>query len=278
MPTNTMPGALLALSAPSHAEEADSFVDAVDEQSATSAGRLQACNIPWCWPVWQQHTDIMHNQFPGKIAAKQWRSNSPNIPNLLIMLVIPPNLVAQFTSELHRFLQHASFDVLPYLATWCSQQSWWQDIWSRSIKPEGRRIIITTPKVLESDFDRILEANNLCPTKSPGWKANYAVDAPTAAYNLLVKLYNHEMDNLELIAKDLVEEGDARAANFAAGSDFDVPIHRGYPWANPSTLDGWRKDPSRKLDILVEVVQWHTKERDNCQPLCIVDESSLMLG
>ncbi|KAG1719073.1 hypothetical protein EDB19DRAFT_1576764, partial [Suillus lakei] len=43
------------------------------------------------------------------------------------------------------------------------------------------------------------------------------------------------------------------------------------PWANPSTLDEWKKDPSRKLDILVEVVQWH-KERDNRQPLCIVDD------
>ncbi|KAG1860096.1 hypothetical protein F4604DRAFT_1684473 [Suillus subluteus] len=45
MPTITMPGALLALSTLSHAEQVDSSTD------TTEAG-----NIPWCWPVWQQHT------------------------------------------------------------------------------------------------------------------------------------------------------------------------------------------------------------------------------
>jgi SNF2 family DNA or RNA helicase len=108
----------------------------------------------------------MHNCFPGKIgklalspskllfrsdvnqqATKQWRVNSPNIPNLPVILVIPANLVAQFTSELHRFLQYGAFDILPYLATWRSRQSWWTEIWGRSMQPEGRRIIITTPKV-----------------------------------------------------------------------------------------------------------------------------------
>jgi hypothetical protein len=48
MPTITMPGALLALSAPSHAEEADSLADAV--------GSPNSGTIPWCWPVWQQRT------------------------------------------------------------------------------------------------------------------------------------------------------------------------------------------------------------------------------
>jgi SNF2 family DNA or RNA helicase len=108
----------------------------------------------------------MHNCFPGKIgtplgqsfpraadltyiqlAGKQWRSNSPNIPNLPVMIVIPANLVPQFTSELHRFLQRGTFDVLPYLATWSSRRTWWEDIWCRSKQPEGRRIVITTPKV-----------------------------------------------------------------------------------------------------------------------------------
>ncbi|KAG2747793.1 hypothetical protein P692DRAFT_201716179 [Suillus brevipes Sb2] len=312
---------------------------------------------------------IVHNRFPGKI-GKFLKRNSCNIPNFPVILVIPANLVGQFTSELHRFLQKGSFDVLPYLATWQSRQSWWQDIWCRSIQPEGRRIIITTPKALASDFDRIFEANNLSPTKSPRQKANYARDVSKTAYsqyfligsvdeahnqrnirkgywaifslrersqtmvamtatpitsgplrlkqgdritkviigmikgntdnevpslyrtamltwvneirkrfsgvvirrtiwsvdnhgsrisglgpfmehNLLVTLYNHEVDNLELIAKDLVEEGGAKAAKFAAGS--------------------WRKDPSRKLDVLVQVIQWH-QVHDNRQPLCIVDD------
>ncbi|KAG1860095.1 hypothetical protein F4604DRAFT_1684472 [Suillus subluteus] len=42
--------------------------------------------------------------------------------------------------------------------------------------------------------------------------------APFWEHNLLVKLYSHEVDNLEHIAKDLVEEGGTRAAKFASGS------------------------------------------------------------
>ncbi|KAG1829710.1 P-loop containing nucleoside triphosphate hydrolase protein [Suillus subalutaceus] len=373
----------------------------------------------------------------GKIAGTQWRSNTPNIPNLPVMLVIPANLVPQFTSELHRFLQRGAFDVLPYLATWSSRRTWWEDIWSRSKQPEGRRIIITTPKALESDCDRIFEANNLTPTKHPRQKTNYTIDAPSTAYgrdfllgvvdeahnyrnikkgywaifclrllchamvamtatpitsrpldvwnigrclglelfgssyddealkmvrqlraaaakdrkrfkqgdriakiimgtvkgdadievpslyrsqmltwigiirerfsgivirrtiwsvdyrgtrisglapfqehNLLVKLYSHEVDNLERIAKDLVEEGGVRAAKFASGSDFYMRVRKallhpscnpGYPWANPSNLDEWKKDPSRKLDVLAQVIGWH-QEQDGRLPLHIVDD------
>ncbi|KAG1834958.1 P-loop containing nucleoside triphosphate hydrolase protein [Suillus subalutaceus] len=379
----------------------------------------------------------MHNCFPGKIAGKQWRTNAPNIPNLPVMLVIPANLVPQFTSELHRFLQRGAFDVLPYLTTWSSRRTWWEDIWSRSKQPEGRRIIITTPKALESDCDRIFEANNLTPTQHPRKKTNYTMDAPSTAYgrdfllglvdeahnyrnikkgywaifclrllchavvamtatpitsrpldvwnigrclglelfgssydhealkmvrqlraaaakdrkrfkqgdriakiimgtvkgdadvdvpslyrsqmltwisiirerfsgviirrtilsvdyrgvrisglapfqehNLLVKLYGHEVDNLERIAKDLVEEGGARAAKFASGSDFYMRVRRallhpscnpGYPWANPSNLDEWKKDPSRKLDVLAQVIDWH-QAQDGRLPLQVVDD------
>lgn len=46
MPTITMPGALLALSAPSHAEQLDS----------SSRDAAEASPIPWCWPIWQQRT------------------------------------------------------------------------------------------------------------------------------------------------------------------------------------------------------------------------------
>lgn len=43
-----MPGALLALSAPSYAEEPHSLED-------TAVHPETGC-IPWCWPVWQQRT------------------------------------------------------------------------------------------------------------------------------------------------------------------------------------------------------------------------------
>ncbi|KAG1837021.1 P-loop containing nucleoside triphosphate hydrolase protein [Suillus tomentosus] len=312
----------------------------------------------------------MHHCFPGKIAANHWRSDSANIPNLPVMLVIPSSLVAQFTSELHRFLKRGAFDVLPYLATWNSRRTWWEDIWSRSKQPEGRRIIITTPKALESDCDRIFETNNRTPTKHPRRKPNYTMDAASTAYgqnfllgvvdeahnyrnvkkaywaifclrllchamvamtatpitsrplrfkqgdriskiivgtikgdadadvpslyrskmltwisvvrerfsgivirrtiwsvdyrgirisglapfqehNLLVKLYPHEMENLNGIAKNLVVEGGASAAKYASGS--------------------WKKDPSRKLDVLAQVIGWH-QEYDGRPPLCVVDD------
>ncbi|KAG1793303.1 P-loop containing nucleoside triphosphate hydrolase protein [Suillus plorans] len=310
----------------------------------------------------------VHRCFPGKIAGKQWRSNSPNIPNFPVMIVVPANLVSQFTSELHRFLRRGAFDILPYLGTWTSRRTWWEDIWGRSKQPEGRRIIITAPKALESDCDRIFEANNLTPTKYPRQKTNYTSDASSTAYgrdfllglvdeahnyrnikkgywaifclrslchtmvamtatpitsrplvsdriakiivgtvkgdanvdvpslyrtqmltwigiirerfsgivihrniwsvdyggtrisglapfqehNLLVKLYCHEVDNLERIAKDLVEEGSARAAKFASGSE-------------------WKKDPSRKLDVLAHIISWHL-EHDGRPALCVVND------
>ncbi|KAG1894055.1 P-loop containing nucleoside triphosphate hydrolase protein [Suillus fuscotomentosus] len=380
----------------------------------------------------------MHHRFPGKIAADQWRSDSPNIPNLPVMLVIPANLVMQFTSELHRFLQRGTFDVLPYLATWSSRRTWWEDIWSQSKQPEGRRIIITAPKALESDCDRIFETNNRTPTKHPRRKTNYTTDVSSTAYgrdfllgivdeahnyrnikkgywaifclrflchamvamtatpitsrpldiwnigrclglelfggsyddeakkmvcqlraasakdrkrfkqgdrtakiimgtvkgdadldvpslyrnqmltwisvirerftgivirrtvrsvdnhgdrisglapflehNLLVKLYPHEVVNLERIAQEIVEQGGASAAKYASGSDFYTGVRRallhascnaGYPWANPSTLEEWKKDPSRKLDILAQVLCWHL-EYDGRLPLCVLNDA-----
>lgn len=49
MPTITMPGALLALSAPCH--------------TTASADGLQASCIPWCWPAWQQRTGLSSSPF-----------------------------------------------------------------------------------------------------------------------------------------------------------------------------------------------------------------------
>ena len=42
--------------------------------------------------------------------------------------------------------------------------------------------------------------------------------APLQEHLLVVKLYEHERDNLELIAQELVNEGNPRAAKFGSGS------------------------------------------------------------
>lgn len=45
----------------------------------------------------------------------------------------------------------------------------------------------------------------------------------------------------------------------------------GYEWSNPSTLDEWKKDPSRKLDILCELLKWHL-QCDGQTPLQVVND------
>ena len=45
----------------------------------------------------------------------------------------------------------------------------------------------------------------------------------------------------------------------------------GYPWQNPTTIDEWKQDPSRKLDTLVEILQYHL-ESDGRPALKVVDD------
>ncbi|KAG1772200.1 P-loop containing nucleoside triphosphate hydrolase protein [Suillus placidus] len=108
------------------------------------------------------------------------------------------------------------------------------------------------------------------------WRTIWSIDnhgtrisglAPFQEHNLLVKLYSHEVDNLECIAKDLIEEGGARAAKAL----LHPSCNTGYLWANPSNLEEWKKDPSRKLDVLAQVICWH-QEFDNRPPLHVVDD------
>ncbi|KAG2352807.1 P-loop containing nucleoside triphosphate hydrolase protein, partial [Suillus spraguei] len=98
---------------------------------------------------------------------------------------------------------------------------------------------------------------------------------------ILVQLYDHEVENLELIAQELIEKGGAStAAKFAGGSNFYIRVRKallhpscnpGRLWADPSTLEEWTKDPSRKLDTLVEIIRWHL-EVDARAPLRVVDD------
>ena len=120
---------------------------------------------------------------------------------------------------------------------------------------------------------------------------------PFKEHFLLIKLYDHEMENLEAVAHDLVEGGNHKSARIVTGNAstvsflvdqtycyppsqaFYLPIRRallhpscnpGYEWKNPSSIDEWKQDPSRKLDVLVEVILWHQR-RDNQPPLKVVD-------
>ncbi|KAG1764628.1 hypothetical protein EDD22DRAFT_845772 [Suillus occidentalis] len=57
-------------------------------------------------------------------------------------------------------------------------------------------------------------------------------------HNLLVKLYNHEVDNLAHIVKDLVKEGGARVVKFAFGLLYADAQGFGSQWHSDST-DPW---------------------------------------
>ena len=45
----------------------------------------------------------------------------------------------------------------------------------------------------------------------------------------------------------------------------------GYMWKSPSTVDEWRQDPSRKIDVLAEILRWHLAS-DGQPPLMAVDD------
>ena len=44
-----------------------------------------------------------------------------------------------------------------------------------------------------------------------------------------------------------------------------------YEWKNPKTLEEWEKDPSRKLDVLAEILRHHL-ESNNAPPLHVKDD------
>lgn len=63
--------------------------------------------------------------------------------------------------------------------------------------------------------------------------------------------------------------------------EFYLPVRRalmhpscnpGYTWEDPSSIKEWKKDPSRKLDVLVELILWH-QLKDNQPPLKVVDDA-----
>jgi hypothetical protein len=88
------------------------------------------------------------NPTDGKTAAKKkFASEDGNIPYAPSVLVVPVNLVGQMTSELHRYLRHGEFDVLPYLGTHKTRPTWWTDVWTLSKHKDHRRIVLTTPNV-----------------------------------------------------------------------------------------------------------------------------------
>ncbi|KAF8810162.1 hypothetical protein BYT27DRAFT_7092906, partial [Phlegmacium glaucopus] len=106
--------------------------------------------------------------------------NIPDFPNLL---VVPVSLVNQVLNELHRYYQHGSFDILPYLGKWEGRKNWWDQCWSQCRNKLGRRIVVTTPTAIESDFSVVMEFPN-DGSESPGKKSSFSGLAPTTLYGM----------------------------------------------------------------------------------------------
>ena len=71
-----------------------------------------------------------------------------NLPARPHIIVCPVNLVDQWTSELHRWLEHGAFSVLPYVGacTLANRTAFWQS-WDSLDSPMDRRIILASTSV-----------------------------------------------------------------------------------------------------------------------------------
>jgi hypothetical protein len=145
----------------------------------------------------------------GETAGRQWRPDSPNIPDAPSIVVLPVSLVNQFVSEFHVYIQPGTFDLMLYLGTWHLRRQWWTDIYPRSKQSFIQRVVVATSsvseptlhcarfckslgsrslplflsqKAIESDLDCVLEFENSAPTSSPLPKAAFASLGSTTVF------------------------------------------------------------------------------------------------
>ena len=70
-----------------------------------------------------------------------------NIPEGSIIIACPTNLHSQLNSELERYLQRGTFDILPYTGKLEKRRNYWTQIYPQSRLPLGRRIILASHTV-----------------------------------------------------------------------------------------------------------------------------------
>ncbi|KAH9926072.1 P-loop containing nucleoside triphosphate hydrolase protein, partial [Amylocystis lapponica] len=92
-----------------------------------------------------------HKEFPGRWKNMKYTSTDGNIEDEATIIMCPAALHQQWTEELHRYLKHGWFDVLPFLGTYDKRGSWWQDVYGHSLQIPSRRIILATHSAVTSD-------------------------------------------------------------------------------------------------------------------------------
>ncbi|KAG2343746.1 hypothetical protein BDR05DRAFT_883628 [Suillus weaverae] len=107
----------------------------------------------------------MHNRFPGKFASRICVKTGRNLPDLPTVIVCPPNLQHQWTSELERYLRRATFDVLPYVGKYDNRKDWWSKAWDECQQPLRRRVVLATTLAIQDDATTIFSDG---PREDPG--------------------------------------------------------------------------------------------------------------
>ncbi|KAG2365352.1 P-loop containing nucleoside triphosphate hydrolase protein [Suillus spraguei] len=108
---------------------------------------------------------LMHGTFPGKFASRKCVKTGGNLPDLPTIIVCPPNLQHQWTSEIERYLRRATFDVLPYFGKYHNRKDWWSRAWDECQQPLRRRIVLATTLALQDDASTIFGDG---PREDPG--------------------------------------------------------------------------------------------------------------
>ncbi|KAG2063373.1 hypothetical protein BDR04DRAFT_1038198 [Suillus decipiens] len=98
---------------------------------------------------------LMHGAFPGKFASRKCVKTGGNLPDLPAIIVCPPNLQHQWTSEIERYLRRATFDVLPYFGKYHNRKDWWSKAWDECQQPLRRRIVLATTLAIQDDASTI---------------------------------------------------------------------------------------------------------------------------
>jgi hypothetical protein len=106
---------------------------------------------------------------------------------------------------------------------------------------------------------------------------------PFQEHLLVLNLYPLEMQNLDSIAQEMMSDASQSVTKFTGSGvnplhvsndtlanlntqHFYIQIRRAllhrscnsnHQWGNPTTIAEWKKDPSRKLDALIELLQYH---------------------
>ncbi|KAG1741027.1 P-loop containing nucleoside triphosphate hydrolase protein [Suillus occidentalis] len=125
---------------------------------------MQAVGVIACLAHYHDYYK-MHGMFPGKFASRRCAKTGGNLPDLPTVVICPPNLQHQWTSEIERYLRRATFDILPYVGKYANRKDWWRKAWDQCRQPLRRRVVLATTLAIQEDATMIFGDG---PREDPG--------------------------------------------------------------------------------------------------------------